>query len=59
MYKMPIEKDDGSVTGLAGGIAWYYVDVNKKGSLTPSAKTLDDKDQVYPLNICIDQLHFV
>ncbi|KAF1746857.1 hypothetical protein GCK72_023315 [Caenorhabditis remanei] len=45
VYKMPIEKDDGSVTGLAGGIAWYYVDVNKKGSLTPSAKTLDDKDQ--------------
>lgn len=43
---MPIEKDDGSVTGLAGGVAWYYVDVNKKGTLTPSAKTLDDNDQV-------------
>uniref|UniRef100_A0A8R1DG67 Uncharacterized protein n=2 Tax=Caenorhabditis japonica TaxID=281687 RepID=A0A8R1DG67_CAEJA len=45
VYKMPIEPDDGSVTGLAGGIAWYYVDVNKKGALTPSAKTLDDNDQ--------------
>ncbi|CAA86412.1 Deoxyribonuclease-2 [Caenorhabditis elegans] len=45
VYKMPIEKDDGSVTGLAGGVAWYYVDVNKKGTLTPSAKTLDDNDQ--------------
>ncbi|CAI2357597.1 unnamed protein product [Caenorhabditis sp. 36 PRJEB53466] len=45
VYKMPIEKDDGSVTGLASGIAWYYVDVNKKGALTPSAKTLDDTDQ--------------
>ncbi|CAB3401184.1 unnamed protein product [Caenorhabditis bovis] len=45
VYKMPIEKDDGSVPGLASGTGWYYLDVNKKGSLAPSPKTLDDKDQ--------------
>ncbi|CAI5455529.1 unnamed protein product [Caenorhabditis angaria] len=44
VYKMPIEKDN-SVPGVAGGIGWYYVDVNKKGTLQPSAKTLDDTDQ--------------
>ena len=45
---MPIVKDN-SIPGVADGIGWYYLDVNKKDSLQPSAKTLDDKDQVRAL----------
>lgn len=41
---MPIVKDN-SIPGVADGVGWYYLDVNKKSSLQPSAKTLDDKDQ--------------
>ncbi|PAV81193.1 hypothetical protein WR25_14551 [Diploscapter pachys] len=44
VYKMPIVKDN-SIPGVADGVGWYYLDVNKKSSLQPSAKTLDDKDQ--------------
>lgn len=52
VYKMPIESADNSVPGIQQGVAWYYVDSNKKGTLMPSPKTLDDKEQAlaYTLN---------
>ncbi|VDK46661.1 unnamed protein product [Cylicostephanus goldi] len=52
VYKMPMENADNSVPGIQKGVAWYYVDSNNKGALTPSQKTLDDKDQAiaYTLN---------
>ena len=45
VYKMPIESDN-SVPGVNSGIGWYYVDVNKKGALHPSAQNLNSKSQV-------------
>ncbi|CAD6191173.1 unnamed protein product [Caenorhabditis auriculariae] len=45
VYKMPIESADNSVPGIKDGVAWYYVDINNQGSLQPSLKTLNDKDQ--------------
>ncbi|KAK5965992.1 hypothetical protein GCK32_012025 [Trichostrongylus colubriformis] len=49
---MPKEAKDNSVPGIATGVAFYYLDANKKGALLPSSKTLDDKDQAiaYTLN---------
>ncbi|KAK6039508.1 hypothetical protein COOONC_22987 [Cooperia oncophora] len=49
---MPIESGDNSVPGIASGVAWYYLDSNKKGALIPSPNTLDSKDQAiaYTLN---------
>ncbi|KIH64065.1 deoxyribonuclease-2 [Ancylostoma duodenale] len=49
---MPMEAADSSVPGIQKGVAWYYVDATTKSALTPSQKTLDDKDQAiaYTLN---------
>ncbi|KAK6012764.1 deoxyribonuclease II [Ostertagia ostertagi] len=49
---MPKESGDNSVPGIQTGVAWYYLDSNKKGALLPSSKTLDDTDQAiaYTLN---------
>ncbi|PIO65010.1 hypothetical protein TELCIR_13337 [Teladorsagia circumcincta] len=56
VYKMPKESGDNSIPGIQTGIAWYYLDSNKKGALLPSTKTLDDSDQVFQYTLIFEYL---